>query len=226
MWGNGSVPRCPWYLLLCSTDGPVCSYMWCPLVVEARMPSCSVKSLCDTLDCSPLHSSVRGIFPDKNTGVGNHSLLQGIIPSQGSNPGLPHCRQILYQLSYQGCTYSLVCLPCQLQLVMQRPWSLMIRVHFCPPGHGTTEWFQIGKGVHQAVYCHLAYLTYRQSTSSKMLGWMKHKLESRLLGEISITSDMQMTLPYGRKWRRTEEPLDENERGDWKSCLKTQHSEN
>ena len=66
-------------------------------------------------------------------------------------------------------------------------------------GHGTTEWFQIGKGVHQAVYCHLAYLTYRQSTSSKMLGWMKHKLESRLLGEISITSDMQMTLPYGRK---------------------------
>ena len=130
--------------------------------------------------------------PGQNTEAHSLSLLQGIIPSQGSNPGLPHCRQILYQLSYQGCTYSLVCLPCQLQLVMQRPWSLMIRVHFCPPGHGTTEWFQIGKGVHQAIYCHLAYLTYRQSTSSKMLGWMKHKLESRLLGEISITSDMQM----------------------------------
>ena len=46
-----------------------------------------------------------------------------------------------------------------------------------------------------------------------MLGWMKHKLETRLLGEISITSDMQMT-PYGRKQRRTKEPLDESERGE------------
>ena len=64
-----------------------------------------------------------------------------------------------------------------------------------------------------------------QSTSWEMLGWMKHKLESRLPGEISITSDMQMTLPYGRKWR-TKEPLDESERGEWKSWLKTQLSKN
>ena len=47
----------------------------------------------------------------------------------------------------------------------------------------------------KAAYCHPAFLTYMQSTSSKMLGWKKHKLESRLLGEISITSDLQMTLP-------------------------------
>ena len=47
----------------------------------------------------------------------------------------------------------------------------------------------------KAVYCHPAYLTYMQSTSWEMLGWMKHKLESRLLGEISVTSDMQMTPP-------------------------------
>ena len=47
----------------------------------------------------------------------------------------------------------------------------------------------------KAVHCHPAYLTYMKSTSSKMLSWMKHKLESRLLGEISITSDMQMTQP-------------------------------
>ena len=46
-------------------------------------------------------------------------------------------------------------------------------------GHGTTDWFQIGKGVHQAVYCHPAYLTYTQSTSCKIPGWMKHKLKSR-----------------------------------------------
>ena len=57
-------------------------------------------------------------------------------------------------------------------------------------GHGTTDWFQIGKGVHQAVHCHPAYLTYMQSTSLEMLGWRKHKLESRLPGEISITSGM------------------------------------
>ena len=51
----------------------------------------------------------------------------------------------------------------------------------------------------KAVFCHSAYLTYMQSTSGKMLGWMKHKLESRLLGEISITSDMQMSPPIWQK---------------------------
>ena len=53
----------------------------------------------------------------------------------------------------------------------------------------TADWFKIGRGVVKAVYCHLAYLIYMQSTSSDMLGCMKYKLESRLLGEISITSD-------------------------------------
>ena len=57
-------------------------------------------------------------------------------------------------------------------------------------GHGTVDWFKIGKI--KAVYCHLAYLTYMQSTSCKMPGWMNRKLESRFLGEISITSNMQM----------------------------------
>ena len=51
----------------------------------------------------------------------------------------------------------------------------------------------------KAVYCYLAYLTYMQSTSCKMPDWMKHKLESRLHGEISITSDMQMTPPLWQK---------------------------
>ena len=55
-----------------------------------------------------------------------------------------------------------------------------------------------GKEYVKVVYCHPAYLTYMQSTSCKMLGWMKHKLESGLLGEISITSDMQMT-PFLRQ---------------------------
>ena len=83
-----------------------------------------------------------------------------------------------------------------------------------------------GKEYSKAVYCHLAYFTYMQSTSCKMPDWMKHKLESGLLGEISVTSDMQIIPPYGRKRRGTEEPLHESERGEGKSWLKTQHSEN
>ena len=70
---------------------------------------------------------------------------------------------------------------------------------------------KLGKEYVKAVYCHPAYLTYMQSTSWETLGLLKHKLESRLLGEISI---------------RTKEPLDESERGEWKSWLKAQHSEN
>ena len=54
---------------------------------------------------------------------------------------------------------------------------------------------KLGKEYVKAAYCHPAYLTYIKSTSCKMPGWMKHKLESRLLGEISITSDMQITPP-------------------------------
>ena len=56
-----------------------------------------------------------------------------------------------------------------------------------------------GKEYNKAVYSHPDYLTYMQSTSCDMPGWMKHKLELRLPGEISVTSDMQMTHPYGRK---------------------------
>ena len=54
----------------------------------------------------------------------------------------------------------------------------------------------------KAVYCHSAYLTYMQSTSWEMLAWMKHKLELRLLGEISITSDLQMTPPLRQKVKK------------------------
>ena len=96
--------------------------------------------------------------------------------------------------------------------------------------------FILEKEYIKTVYCHSAYLTYMQSTSCEMPGWMKHKLESRLPGEISITSDMQicisdmhMTLcrwhyPYSRNGRVTEDLLDESERGEcW---FKIQHSKN
>ena len=59
-----------------------------------------------------------------------------------------------------------------------------------------------GKESVKAVYCHPAYLTYMQSTSYEMPGWMKHKLESRLPGEIPIASDMQMTPHLWQKAKR------------------------
>ena len=75
---------------------------------------------------------------------------------------------------------------------------------------------KLGKEYVKAVYCHPAYLTYMQSTSCEVLGWMKHKLESRLLGEISVTSDTQMTLPLWQKAKKKKpkETFDEGKRGE------------
>ena len=61
---------------------------------------------------------------------------------------------------------------------------------------------KLGKAFTKAVYFHPAYLTSMQSTSCEMLGWMEHKLESRLLREISVTSDMQMIPPLWQKVKR------------------------
>ena len=67
-------------------------------------------------------------------------------------------------------------------------------------GHGTTDWFQIGKGVRQGCILSPCWFNFYESTSWETLGWKKHKLESRLLGEISITSDTQMTPPLWRNF--------------------------
>ena len=64
-------------------------------------------------------------------------------------------------------------------------------------GHEQQTGSKLGKEYVKAVYCYPAYSTHMQSTSCEMLDWMKHKLESRLPGEISITSDIQMTPPLG-----------------------------
>ena len=94
------------------------------------------------------------------------------------------------------------------------------------PGYGRTDWVQIEKEYVKAVYCHPTYLTSMWSSSWEMLDWKKHKLESRFLGEISITSDMKMTAHLRQKVKKTKELLDKSERGEWKSWLKAQHSEN
>ena len=68
----------------------------------------------------------------------------------------------------------------------------------------TEQWTgsKLGKKCVKAIYCHPAYLTYMQNTSCEMPGWMKHKLESRLPGEIPIISDMQMTPPLWQKVKK------------------------
>ena len=72
---------------------------------------------------------------------------------------------------------------------------------------------KLGKEYVKAVYCHPTYLIYMQSTSWEMSGWMKQKLESRLLGEISITSDMKMLSALTAE-SKEEEPPDGSERGE------------
>ena len=81
---------------------------------------------------------------------------------------------------------------------------------------------KLGKEYVKAIYYHPAYLTYMQSTLCEMPGWMKHKLESRFSGEISITSDMQMT----ESEEELKSLLMKVKEESRKSLLKAQHSEN
>ena len=83
-----------------------------------------------------------------------------------------------------------------------------------------------GKGVHQGVYFRPAYLTYMQCTSCEMPGWMKHKLESRLMGEILVTSDTQMTPSLCSKSQEELKSLLMKVKKERRIWLKTQHSEN
>ena len=105
-------------------------------------------------------------------------------------------------------------------MVKPDPLTWLLRnLHACQEAivrtrQGTRTGSKLGKQYIEAVYCHPAYLTYMQSTSCEMPGWMKHKLESRLLGETSIPSDTQLTPPLWQKVRGTKEPLDEDERGE------------
>ena len=74
-------------------------------VLSLVAQSCLI--LCDPMACSPPGTSVHGDSSDKNTEVGCHALLQGILPTQGSNLGLLHCKRILYLLSHQGSSISI-----------------------------------------------------------------------------------------------------------------------
>ena len=86
--------------------------------------------------------------------------------------------------------------------------------------NGSKSWKEFMK----AVYCHPAYLTCMQSISCEMLGWMKHKLESRLPGRYQQPQIFRWYHANGRVWRGTKDPLDEGEWEEWNTWLKTQHS--
>ena len=105
----------------------------------------------------------------------DHNKLWKILKEMGKQTTLPASRETCTQVKKQ-----------QLELDMEQQ----------------TGFSKLGKEYITAVYCHPAYLTSVQSTSHKMSGWMKHKLESRLPGEISITSDMQMTPLLWQKVKR------------------------
>ena len=85
--------------------------------------------VCDSTDCSPPGSSIHGDSPGKNTEVGCHTLFQGLFPTQGSNPDLPHCRQILYHLS---------------------PGGSPLRYQGSPPGELSPTWASAVLGLHLA----------------------------------------------------------------------------
>ena len=87
----------------------------------------------------------------------------------------------------------------------------------------TMHGLRLRKEYNRAVCCHPVCLTYTLSTSWEMLGWMSYILESRYTGETATTSDMRWCYSNGRKRRRTKEPLDEGEGGEWKSQLKTKY---
>ena len=88
------------------------------------------------------------------------------------------------------------------QITLTASWEMCVQVKKQQLEPDMEQWAGSKKGYDKAVHCHQAYLTYMQSISCKMLDYMKHKLESRLPGEISITSDMQITSPLWQKVKR------------------------
>ena len=88
------------------------------------------------------------------------------------------------------------------QTTQPASWETYMQEATLRTGHGTIDWFQIGKGVRQGCILSPWLFNFYTEYIMKMLGWKKHRLESRLLGEISITSDIQMTPPLWQKAKR------------------------
>ena len=87
--------------IFCSSFTSILKYL-CRIKSSFVKVAQSCQTLCNPMDCLPPGSSVHESSSGKNNGVGCHAFLQGIFPTQGSNPGLLHCRQIFYHLSHHG----------------------------------------------------------------------------------------------------------------------------
>ena len=105
-------------------------YQMLPETTSMCLLSQSYPALCDPMDCRPPASSVHGDSSSKNTGVDCHALLQGIFPTQGSKPSLPHCRWILYHLNHQGSP--LLKIPSVCSVAKSCP-TLCVPVDYSPP---------------------------------------------------------------------------------------------
>ena len=149
---------------------------------DTHLVAQSCPTLCDPMDCSPPGSSVHEDSPGRNTGVGCHALLQGIFPTQRSNPGLPHCRQILYQLSHKGSPWILEWVAYPFFSGSSQPRN-QIRVS-CIAGRFFTSWaireahhrtwteiFQQQRG---AVTCHICITIIGEERKRKALGCSMH----------------------------------------------------
>ena len=114
-------------------------YQMLPETTSMCLLSQSYPALCDPMDCRPPASSVHGDSSSKNTGVDCHALLQGIFPTQGSKPSLPHCRWILYHLNHQGSPLLKSPSVCSVAKSCPTLWDLMV---CSPPGssvHGILQ---------------------------------------------------------------------------------------
>ena len=105
----------------------------------------SCLTLSNPMDCSPPGTSVHGHSPSKNTGMGCHALLQGIFPTQGSNPLLPHCRQILYHLSHQGNLMSDSYAFC---LLPTSSVTLNLHLNYIFPAHWVNTYYDVWLKLH------------------------------------------------------------------------------
>ena len=121
-----------------------------------------------------------------------------------SQAGIKIARRNINNLRYADDTTPMAESEEELKTTWPASWEIcmQVRKQQLEPDMEKQTGSKSGKEYVKAVYCHPAYLTYMQSTSWETLGWRTHKLESRLLGEISITSDMQMTPALWQKAKK------------------------
>ena len=150
-------------------------------------------TLCDPEDCKLSGSSVHGIFQAR--------VLEWVAISFSMGSSQPRDQTQTSHIAGRRVTVWKILkemgIPEHLTCLLRNLYAGQEAT--ARTGHGTQTVSKLGKEYVKAVYCHPAYLTYMQSISCKMPGWLKHKLEAILPGEISITSEMQMTPPLWQK---------------------------